>query len=326
MISLKHVAWSVFVAAVFASAQTPPNTAAVVSEPAITQIRKSVTFIRLICNNGPQVLDVRGTGFFVGYPDERLGEDNAFVYLVTNRHVALCWDEKGEPQPVRSISIRLNRRNGPAEEIFLNNISNIPWALPSDDSVDLAAIPILPDQALYDYKIIPLNLLVTPDFLKQRNITEGEPVLFAGFFYQFPGATRMEPIVRQGIIAMMPQDPVPFINRLAKVYLADLHVFGGNSGSPAFINLGGFHGGSIMAGEDYHLLGVVNAEVSEDNNFNLELSATIRGSVRANSGVATIVPANEIKKLLEEPRLQQLRDAVVKARNQNSSQSPAQPH
>jgi hypothetical protein len=284
----------------------------------MTQIRKSVTFIKLLCREGSQEFDVRGTGFFVFYPDSRLGKDQGFVYLVTNRHVALCWNDSGQPMQVESISVRLNRRQAVDDKFsqdgFLNEHGNVPWVTPQDDSIDLAALPFLPDLSRFDFKTVPLSLFATSDVLSQRNITEGEPVFFAGFFYQFPGTNRMLPIVRQGIIAMMPEEKIPFVVSPMKLYLADLHAFGGNSGSPAFINLGGMHGGAIYAGEDYRLLGVVNGDISEDEHLNLQLTTTVTGTARANSGVSTIVPADELKALLDDPRLQQRRDDVVKAR------------
>jgi hypothetical protein len=220
---------------------------------------------------------------------------------------------------VEKISITLNRRQAEGETFaqdgFLNDHGNVPWIVPQDASVDLAALPFFPDYTRFDFEMIPLNLFASGDLLKQRRITEGEPVLFAGFFYQFPGAKRMEPIVRQGIIAMMPSDKVPFVGVAERVYLADLHAFGGNSGSPVFFNLGGYHEGHMMLGDDYRLLGVINGGLTEDENFNLQLTATLKGTARANSGISTIVPADEIQDLLGDPRLQKIRDEAVTARS-----------
>ncbi len=110
-------------AAMCSAQTTPPATTPAAStpraDPAITQIRKAVTFIKLTCNNR---YDVRGTGFFLNYPDSRLGKELAFVYLVTNRHVALCWNPSGQPMSVENISIRLNRSEAVggvfAQEVF----------------------------------------------------------------------------------------------------------------------------------------------------------------------------------------------------------------
>jgi hypothetical protein len=219
---------------------------------------------------------------------------------------------------VENKSVTLNRRQAEGDNFaqagLLIDHGNVPWIVPQDASVDLAALPFLPDQNRFDFQIIPLNIFASGDLLKQRRITEGEPVLFAGFFYQFPGTKRMEPIVRQGIIAMMPSDKVPFVGTAERVYLADLHAFGGNSGSPVFFNLGGYHEGHLMLGDDYRLLGVINGGLTEDENFNLQLTATLKGTAGANSGVSTIVPADEIQDLLDDPRLQRLRDDTVAAR------------
>jgi len=172
------------------SAQTVPPADAPPPEPSITQIRKSVTFVKLRCKEGAQEFDVKGTGFFVSYPDERLGKDGQFVYLVTNRHVALCWNDLGHAMQVENISIRLNRKQPEganfSQEGFLNERGNIPWIAPRDDSVDLAVFPFLPDMTRFDFKVVPLKMFATADVLAQNKITEGEPVLYAGFFQQSP--------------------------------------------------------------------------------------------------------------------------------------------
>jgi hypothetical protein len=283
-------------------------------DPVITQIRKSVVFIRLACLKDGQLWDVRGTGFFVGYPEPRLG-DRDFVYLVTNRHVAMCWDEHGKPREVKTISVLLNlnkEENGAfAKEIVLNPNGNVPWFLPADDSIDLAAVPLVPDREIFDVTRVPAGIFGTKDVLLKNDVHEGEPLFFTGFFQQFPGRTRISPIVRQGIIAMMPDDKISIAGREEHLYLGDVHSFGGNSGSPVFINVRGFRNGGIIAGYDYRLLGIVNGEIIEDAKFNLELTATFVGTTGANSGVATIVPVDDLQSLLNGSPLQSLRDQGV---------------
>ena len=56
---------------------------------------------------------------------------------------------------------------------------------------------------------------------------------------------------------------MPFVGNAERVFLADKHVFGGNSGSPAFIDLGGIRENLLGPADDFKLLGVVNANVSE---------------------------------------------------------------
>jgi hypothetical protein len=113
------------------------------SESAITQIRKSVAFIRLTCTESDKTYESRGTGFFVAYPDPRfVGEFRSFTYLVTNRHVALCWDHDGHPMQVTSVAVSLNLSSPVdgkfAVTVMLNPTGNIPWIVPADEAVDLA--------------------------------------------------------------------------------------------------------------------------------------------------------------------------------------------
>jgi len=216
---------------------------------------------------------------------------------------------------VKSVSLlfNLNVEDGGTfvKEVVLNQNGSIPWVLPEDESVDLAVIPMGINPQLLDIKLVPMRFFATKDVLEQNHIHEGEPIFFTGFFYQFPGTKKISPIVRQGIIAMMPDEKIPFVGTHERLYLADVHAFGGNSGAPAFINLGGFHNGGLMVGQEYRLIGVVNGEMTEDENFNLELTTTIKGKARANSGISTIVPVDELKTLLDGPSLGKLRDQAV---------------
>lgn len=326
MLLRRMLAWIVVTTTASLAQNASPPAPVTVPEPSMTQVRKIVTFIKLACRDGDTEYNVTGTGFFVFIPDQRLGKDNGFVYMVTNRHVALCWRSFNQPMEVKTVSITLNRRmpNGGtfSEDIHLSEHGNVPWVTPLDGSVDLAALPYFPDVQKFDVRLLPLATLATSQYLSQQMITEGEPIFFAGFFQQFPGVRRMQPIVRQGIIAMMPDEKIPLVSTPEKLYLADVHVFGGNSGAPAFINLGGFHNGHFMAGEDLHLVGVVNGYVFENEDFTLEIATTFLGAKgKANSGISTIVPADDLIALLQDSRLQAQRDAFVKKNEPNISKA-----
>jgi hypothetical protein len=280
------------------------------------RLKKTVAFIQLECKDGDKALDVRGTGFFVSYPDERLGKNRGFAYLVTNRHVAMCWDQNRRPLQVKSVAVRLNRKDGSSETIKLSANGNVHWALPSDDSVDLAAFDFEPDQGIYDFEVVPIDLLTTKDLLTAYEISEGEKIFFLGFFYQFPGITRIEPILRQGVLAMMPDEILQTTTgKPGAVYLGDVHVFGGNSGAPVFIDLDSWHAGRMVMGQKYVLLGVVSGMFYEDEELNLRVTTTVKGIGNANSGICMIVPAGAVRTLLDEPTLKAERDAVVATPN-----------
>lgn len=295
--------------------QTEPT-----SHPSTTPIealRKIVVFIKLNCEENAKLWDVKGTGFFVGYHDPRLPEGRSwFVYLVTNKHVAQCWDDTGHAMRVHNISVFFNlnkEENGSfVKEVVLNSNGNVAWTFSEDDSVDLAVLPMVPNRQIVDVLYIGMEEFATTDVLEQNHIAEGEPIFFAGFFYQFPGTKKISPIIRQGIIAMMPDEKIPFVTSPERLYLADVHAFGGNSGAPAFVNLSGLRNGSLALGPpEYRLVGVVNGLMTEDENFNLKLTTTLKGKLAANSGVSTIVPADDLKALINGPALQAFRDRVV---------------
>src|ERR1035437_1408086 len=114
--------------------------------PFTTQIKKSVVFIRTNCVQMPSDQELAamsledrarwtdegiaklnpeelarlrqipyfGTGFIVTVPDERLGKDMNFKYLVTNRHVVQPGIENGRPCKVVNYSISANHVGTPA--------------------------------------------------------------------------------------------------------------------------------------------------------------------------------------------------------------------
>jgi hypothetical protein len=292
---------------------TPPN----VHSP-LEEIMKTVTFIKLTCKRDDQEFTVLGTGFLVDYRDPRSGKAGS-SYLVTNRHVAFCWDESsGLPMRVENISIRLSRKepNGRAyaDELFLSHHGNVKWFLPEDDSVDLAVIPLAPDEKKFDFRAIPTDAFETTRTLAPPVVLDGETVFFAGFFQKFRRTRSIQPILRQGsIVGMTPNGEFPLLGIPMKLYLADIQVFGGNSGSPAFINEGGFHDGNFAGQDKYRLVGIVNGFILEDEDFNLKLATTVQWTAAENSRIATMVPVDKLSVLLNGPKLQAFRDAQIES-------------
>jgi hypothetical protein len=124
------------------------------------------------------------------------------------------------------------------------------------------------------------------------------------------GKTKMQPIVRSGSIAMLPDETIETtLKKPGHVYLAEVHSFGGNSGSPVFVDTGGLRKSQL--GFSFKLLGVVAGEVFEAADFHLQVSTTYDGKVQANSGISMLVPGSEVKALLESPQLQKQRDDAV---------------
>lgn len=296
--------------------------------PFTTQMKKTVVFIRTDCRHvatpeeaadptSPKKLidSYSGTGFLVGISDKRLAKEKKFSYLVTNRHVVQPGIEDDRPCEVMNHFIRLNLKSTD-QGIYSKLIelgSHPGWEFPTDHSIDLAAIPAALDPNTYDFELIPDELIATQKIIDERRVVEGDPVVFSGLFVQYVGQTKMEPIVRMGTLAMLPGEPLfTTLKKPGKVYLAEAHVFAGNSGSPMFINLGGMREGGF-SGYDYKLLGVVSGEVFETQNLELKVASSYQGNLTANSGISMIVPADQVASLLNSQSFQAKRDAVIAA-------------
>lgn len=303
-----------------ASTAPKPNTSFV---PITTQIKKTVVFIQTTCRHIPTEQELAGTlprrdvdnfvgtGFLLSLTDERM-PNGTFVYLITNRHVVQPGIEESKPCDVLDRSVRVNERGVGLSSSILKLPSAAAWEFPADPSVDLAALNWGPDPARYDIQLIPSTQIVTKTSLSEENVAEGDPVLFSGLFLQYPGQLRMEPIVRLGSIAMLPSQPVSTtLRRPGRVYLAEAHVYGGNSGSPMFINLGGIRNGTMAFGSNYKLLGVVAGEYFENQSLELTVATTVQGKVAANSGISIVVPGYEVIDLVNSQNLQSARDKFV---------------
>src|SRR6266480_1802927 len=292
--------------------QQPQSSATTRPATMATLVKKTVGFMRVayLREDGPQIAE--GTCFFVFYGDKRGGENFGFMYLVTNRHMARPGIADGKNYPVLWTHVRLNLRNSDqgSEEDEIPIGGQLQWVFPTDEAVDLALLPVLPDQTKFDYIPISIFEFATHDVVDTQQVAEGDSVLFTGYFYQFPGLKKFQPIIREGVLAMIPDEKLETtLKKPGRLYLADVHVFGGNSGSPLFVILGGLRNGNMTIGTHYMLLGIVSGFYHEDSNLKLTVATTLTGTLEQNSGIAMVVPADELKALLDTPALQAVRDA-----------------
>jgi hypothetical protein len=199
----------------------------------------------------------------------------------------------------------------------------VKWRFSTDDSVDLAVTPITLSESLYDYATIQTTLFTTNEQILEKVVVEGDPVLFSGLFIQsFRELHTLEPIVRSGTLAMIPNglQKTTMNERPGHIYLAEAHVFGGNSGSPMFVDVNKF---TTHGGFDYKFLGVIAGEVFENSDLTFSVTTSIAANVHANSDVSMIVPANEVLKILNLPELQSERDAYVARQPVPKATSPS---
>ena len=263
-------------------------------------LKKSTVQIEVHCKHGNNVEPYGATGFLVSYPDSRLPNGSFFKYLVTNRHVAECRDDQNHsPQQIYVITARFNLHDGSSKEYPLDCGA---WHFSTDDSVDLAVMPISPPNDA-EFVFFPTTEFATKDYVFSHRITEGSPIILSGYFYQFSGQQKFQAIVREGILSMMPDEPMETLTgKPGSLYLADVHIFGGNSGSPVLGE------GDALDLDGFKLLGVVSGYYYEESDFSLKIATTAKGAMHANSGVAIIVPIDYLKTMLDAPDLKALRE------------------
>jgi hypothetical protein len=306
---------------------SPPNPTA-----PIDSIKKSVAFIQgnykkpVVVDGVPQLENalpkledkessVRGTGFFIVYPEERVGKDKGIVFLVTNKHMVRepgLDGTLGKGPYLKNIIVRLNTKspvNGSDSYVAsgLVSITNATGDLevlvhPDDPDVDLALVPIGLDQNSLDFLSIPTSLFATKDILIKEQVDETSELLFAGLFASYLGDKKNYPIVRHGKLAMISPERVPWNSATTEdLYLADVMSFGGNSGSPVFLRLGGSTDRGLFTGIHYLLLGVMQGYFGVDSPISMG-TAKINGKAIENTGVAAVVPAQKILDILQSPR------------------------
>jgi hypothetical protein len=111
---------------------------------------------------------------------------------------------------------------------------------------------------------------------------------------------------------MIPEGPMETtLHKSGRIYLAEAHAFHGNSGSPVFVDINRFTNAISFS---YKFLGVISGEVPETADFSLQVTTTYSANVSANSDISTVVPADEVKSILDSSALQGERDAFVAKR------------
>jgi hypothetical protein len=258
-----------------------------------------------------------GTSFFVLYPDDRGGPDFAFVYLVTAKHVLKDTDGSY----LKEISARMNLNHSSTTQDF-DFIQHIPvtdatgtliWFHDPDDAVDIAALPLLPDQNKFSFKAIPINSFVDDAVLKREHVAEGDLLFFVGLMAQYYGEAKNFPVVRRGALAMMTDEKIETPTGRQRAFIAELTSWPGNSGSPVFLNLSGLRGNTISVGNNLNFLGVLSGSfVNKLKGTVLESQTAVLGN-EMNTGISFIIPAERVKAVLESAAAQSHRDAQIQA-------------
>lgn len=260
------------------------------------QFKDTVGFVYALKTDGST--QAYGTGFFVGVKKPDATNNAHAVYFVTAKHVLKTPDRQ---HWLPLVLLRLNKRDGSSQ------FANIPLVTEGekktvftheDDSVDIAVIPALPDQSVYEYKFIPDSFLATTNDIKSLKISEGTDIFFTGLFTPYTGKEQNHPICRFGRVALLTDEKIDWDGKPSSLHLVETGAYGGNSGAPVFYYLGADREpGKLFSGAVIKLAGVMQGHYLDTKPVKT-INLTQIDVSQSNMGIAAVVPAQKLHEIL----------------------------
>lgn len=265
------------------------------------EILKSVFYLCIKqTRSGLEQFHYGGTGFWVSIKSQT-HDDILYSYLITAKHNV----EKAQ-QHGSDLYLRLNRKGGGAQHLKVK----APWIFPEKDGVDLAIIEwAAPEE--FDVKSIGSESFTTDLSFEEESIGIGDELFIVGLFTQRYGSRENQPIVRSGVIAAMPTEPLQDSNTGFKydAYLAEVRSLGGLSGSPVFVGFPHYYRPSNIKRSHkkyFYLLGVIRGHWDlKKRQVDLDFADDELGQV--NMGIATVTPVQELDTMLNSEELKKVR-------------------
>lgn len=269
----------------------------------ISQVKSTVAFFYAKNDSGQLVPN--GTGFFVGVEDS--SKTKFTTYIVTAKHVI----QKQSRQLLPELFIRLNTLDSSSRVVLLNINStgkNKNVFIHPDSTVDIAVIPFLPNDQIFDFLVLPQSFLTSKADFKELKIQEGTEVFFTGLFAPFTGEKRNYPVVRFGKVALVTNEKIPWDGNKTELYLVESASYGGNSGSPVFFYMGADRGdGALHVGAPIlKLAGIMKGFFGQNTPIKMINTNAIPVSV-SNIGIAAVTPSYLLQEILYSDELRKLR-------------------
>ena len=219
-----------------------------------------------------------GTGVLLGL--------SGIHHLATAKHV--IFDNNGDEK--KSLFISFNSKKGEIIDRKIEDVKTqykVDWITHKDSNVDIVLIPISIDIENDDVKLISEDLFsnVVSDNL-------AEDVFFLGFQ---PGLslTRVNPIIRSGIISRIEDDGIFYI---------DTTVFPGNSGSPVFLKpsfVNPFEGGTKLGFQHFgKFIGIVGAYIPYQELAISQQTGNPRIIFEENTGISVVWSVKKIQEII----------------------------
>lgn len=266
---------------------------------------------------GREELAYAGTCFLVQVPISTPGR--AMQYMVTAWHIVA---EIMQRTADGLVYVRANRLDGDITHVK-SRVSD--WHRhPSDTLVDIAATPWQPHDiddsvqppratpAPMDLVPVGTDVFATPEKIASNKIGIGDEILCIGLFSRFVGTGKNLPILRAGVIALMPAEPVPtkYFGNI-EAFLIEVRSVGGLSGSPIFLLS---TSPRVVAKDEvkreglFMLVGLVHGHW--DTPDTLPSTDAVVSEERLNVGIAVGIPASKILEVLDHPEFKRMREEL----------------
>jgi hypothetical protein len=250
-----------------------------------------------------------GTAFIVGYPSPAR-QGMVVPLVVTAKHVV------GDRERIVG---RFTKKSGgipagiPYDLAELRSKGDV-WEHP-DEGVDLLVFRT-PHFKETEYEVIPMSHIASKKTYVEENIQPTDRIIFPCLLVNFMGTFRNYPVIRDGSIALVPEEPVPLfydtgtrrIKTEQQVLLIDATAMPGASGSPIFLGPGvrAERGrGGLFATKPW-LIGVMHGFYPSLPRELVDIQVSgIIPAFRENSGIAIVFPSWRLLEILE-------RDEVAK--------------
>lgn len=252
-----------------------------------------------------------GTGFFLTVESETISDTHS--YLVTARHCV----EKAKPYG--GIYVRLNNYSNTASNLIALESR---WRYHEDEANDVAVLPFSAPQ-INRVMVFERVSLATPQVIESESIGIGDDLVVVGLFTSHYGRAVNRPIVRSGVIAAMPDEPIQDGNSglYFDAFLAEVRSIGGLSGSPVWVVLNPsprIKEQSRAPRWQFFLLGLIRGHWKKEGDWLSDFAETEADSL--NTGIAMVTPIQKALDIIDSEELMKAR----KLRDQEKARKSGQ--
>lgn len=261
------------------------------------EVQECVCYLSVkVSSGGVERFRHGGTCFFVGIKSEAM-PDTCYPYLVTAKHCVERAKNYGD------LYLRVNKKEGGFDFIQVNS----DWVYSENEGVDIAVTELVPSDE-FQIRILPFEMLATSEMAQKISLGIGDNIYITGLFTERYGTHRNIPIVRSGIIAAMPDEPLQDSNTGFEydAYLVEVRSIGGLSGSPVIVEKAAFLGGDRQKTENLgldllpptrlYLLGLIRGHWDYKNSAESDYIGNELSTV--NMGIAIVTPAQDLADIL----------------------------